>query len=147
MSGHGFSRSLAVVGVTAAALLLIAGVVFGLGDRATLVPPPEAVAEGLVRQLATHRYRQTTQYVAQAFRPANSDDAGTTLDPRWLRAWFEPIERRIGQVRKVEGQQVSIGDDTAQALVQLEGERGHASAVLSLTRERGLWLVQQLTEQ
>jgi len=131
------SRALLVAAATAAMLLLIAAVVFGLGDRSMLVPAPEAVSEGLMRQLATHRYGQTRQYVG--------DEARVTLSPRSLRAWFEPLEARIGSVRHVEGRQARIDGETAGATVHLAGEIATATCEVTLVRRHGVWFVTGVT--
>jgi hypothetical protein len=130
-------RSLSVLAATTAMLLLIAAVVFGLGDRTALVPAPEVVAEGLMRQLATHRPRQTAQYV--------SDSAQPPLTPQALRAWFEPIERRIGPVQQARGERALIDGDTAQAFVLLTGDRYSMRCLLTLVRHQGLWAVTAIT--
>jgi len=139
MTTQAIPRSMSVALATTAVMAVIAAAVFGLGDRSTLVPAPEAVAEGLLEQVATHRYRQTTQYV--------SDDARAALSPRSLRAWFEPIERRIGAVHNVDGLRAYAEGDSAQAIARLAGETESATCEVSLARRHGLWLVTDVRER
>jgi hypothetical protein len=129
-------RSVSVALATILLLLLTAVAVFWLGDRGTLVPAPEAVAEGLLKQLSTHRYRQTAQFVSDASRAA--------LGPEPLRTWFEALEHRVGHVHQVEGESARVAGDRADAIVRLDGESARATCEVSLARQRGLWVVTEI---
>ena len=56
-----------------AALLLIAGIVFGLEDREIFVSPPDAVAEQFVRKLETGRYARAREHHMQVFKLDDSE--------------------------------------------------------------------------
>ena len=69
---------------------LLAGIVFGRSDRTMFVPPPEAVAESFMRQLATGRYARALPYL--------SDDLAARTTPDTLRALTDRLQNRTGKI-------------------------------------------------
>jgi hypothetical protein len=131
-------RILAVIAATGVTLLVLGFLTLNRRDTGTLVPPPEGVAEGFVRQLATSRFRQTRQYLSQ--------NARASLSPERLAAWFADLEAAIGQVQTIEGRSSRVADDDADARVVLVGEIKSIELTFHLVREQGLWLVSRLPE-
>ena len=126
-------RIFAVLAVTLATLAVVAAVVFVGGDRRTLVPSPEASAEGFVRQIASARYRQTGQYVTAASR--------AWLSPGRLASWRADIESRIGSISRVDQTGATADRDQAVANLRLHGPSGTVAVTVPLRREQGLWKV------
>jgi hypothetical protein len=125
----------AVLGVAAVSLALVAWAVFVLGDRTVLVPPPEAVAEGFMRQLQTRRFEQARSYLA---RPAvrSAED---------LRARLEALERAVGRIQDVRGRRGTVGSLDASAVADLTtADRARAEVAFSLRREHGEWRIADL---
>jgi hypothetical protein len=138
MKAHGLRSLFWVAAATGAALLVIAAVVFGLGDRSVLVPAPEIVAEGLLRQLKTGRHEQIQQYI--------SDPARATLTPQRLREWFDDLERRIGRVQEIQGEYAVSRGDGADAVVRITGELRGVTVRLPVIRQYGQWAIDGLPE-
>ena len=128
---------LAVAAIMAAAMAVAALAVFGLGDAATLVPPPEAVAEGFMRSMATHRYAQAMPYLTPPLR---------TIGLEGLRRRQEEIERACGRVRDVRGVERRRSGESARAVAVLRAEKGDASVWFDLVREHGEWRLASLGE-
>lgn len=125
----------AVLGVAAVSLALVAWAVFVLGDRTVLVPPPEAVAEGFMRQLQTRRFEQARSYLA---RPAVRSAEG-------LRARLEALERAVGRIQDVRGRRGTVGSLDASAVADLTtADRARAEVAFSLRREHGEWRIADL---
>src|SRR5262245_18982152 len=129
-------RILAVMAATGVTLLVLGFLTLSLRDTGTLVPPPEGVAEGLVRQLATSRVRQTRQYL--------SHDARASFSPERLAAWFGALEAAIGRVQTMEGKSSRVSADNADARVVVKGEIKSIELTFHLVREQGLWVVSEL---
>lgn len=89
--------------VTAAVLGLVGLAVFTLGDRETLVSPPEAIAEDFVRALATGRYDVAMQYV--------DPDAGISRDE--IRGWSDALRSEAGGIQSVDIPEVFHDRDAA----------------------------------
>jgi hypothetical protein len=121
-------------GTVAAALTLVAAVVFGARDSALFVSPPEAVAEGFGRQLASARYDLSRSYL--------SSDARRLETARVIEERFEPVRRRIGVLNHAEATERWSDGDRASAMCELQGEHGTVALKLVLTREHGLWAVE-----
>lgn len=129
-------RELSVVLIVMGALALIGLAVFVGGDRQTLVPSPEASAEGFVRQVVLERYRQTRQYVA-------AGSAGE-LSATHLAAWRDRLEARSGPITQVDPSGVVMDGIRALAHVRVRGTRAAAALSVPMRRERGLWKVDAL---
>jgi hypothetical protein len=128
---------LAVIAVMALALGTAALAVFGLGDDATFVPPPEAEAESFVRAMATHRYEQALAHVTDELRAGG---------PGALRRRQEDLERSRGHVRDVRGGPAWRSGGSAEAAVALATSSGPAVLRLRLVRRHGEWRVASLGE-
>jgi hypothetical protein len=120
---------LAVCAIITAAVAVAGLAVFGFDDASTLVPPPEAVAEGFVRALATRRYEQALPFLADP-PPGIAQE---------LRRRGHAIERAIGPVHDVRGEPGQRAGATASAAVLLRGERGEARLRFDLVRRHGEW--------
>jgi hypothetical protein len=129
-------RILAVMAATGVTLLVLGFLTLSLRDTGTLVPPPEGVAEGFVRQLATSRVRQTRQYLSR--------DARASLSPERLAAWFRDLEAAIGRVQTIEGKSSRISGDKADARVVVTGRITSTALTFHLVREQGLWVIAEL---
>ena len=127
---------LIVVAVFASGLVLAGGAVFGLHDRQTFVPPPEAVAESFARQLVQRRYDLAVNYLGRNLR--------ATTDANGLRARFDPLRQRIGTPNQVSGERDWMQESDASARALVEGESGNAVLQVRLEREQGLWRITQL---
>jgi hypothetical protein len=118
------------------AMLGIAGVIFGLGDAKTLVPPPEAVAEGFVRTLAAGRYARATPFLSKRL--------ATTTDESNLRAIAKQIEAGAGGILDVRGQTDSIDGEFARATAIVKTRSGERYVELRLVRESGVWSIDEI---
>ena len=128
-----------VLALVAVVLGTLAGVVFELGDRTIFVAPPEAVAEGFVRQLASGRYDRAVPYLST--RLAEHVDSGA------LKTSTERLEARTGEILDVRGEPGSIDGDRASARVRLKTESaGEVELALPLVREEGVWSIDGLDE-
>lgn len=87
------------------------------GDRELMVSPPDAVAEGFVRETVTGRYARARQYLSDP--QSMSDD-----DVRDLEQF---IESRVGEPTEVEAELVSRDDQRALVTVRVSAaERSEA---------------------
>ena len=131
-------RELTVAGLAAASLTLLALAVYAGGDRETVVPAPEVVAEGLLRQLATNRVEQTRQYLSRRARQVYSREA--------LADWYQRVEKESGAAIHITGKDTAFDREQARATVVIEGTRRILPVRLVLVRERGLWRVERLPD-
>jgi hypothetical protein len=123
--------------VVAAALALVAAAVFGLGDRRTLVPPPEAVVENFVRELETGRYERATGYL--------NTELESSVTPEQLRAWTARLRGRTGEIIDVRGEPGWLAGERAEAYARLKTERaGEPALRFTLSREGGVWKINGL---
>ena len=129
---------LIVLAVVAAGLALAAGAVFGLGDRQTLVPPPEAVVESFAREVVQRRYDLAVNYLG--------GDLRATTSPDRLRATFDPMRQRIGTPNQVSSEPDWMQESEASARARIDGELGNAVLPFRLAREQGLWRITKLPE-
>ena len=128
-----------VAAVMALAILLIAGVVFGLGDSTILVPPPESVAEGFVRELVTRRYERALPYLSEELRAQVSAED--------LRKYTEPFKNRSGKILNVRGEPGRMAGDRAEAYAIVEAKSGGVMRfAFELTRQKGVWAISKLDE-
>jgi hypothetical protein len=125
-----------VVIATGTTLLVLAALTLYVRDTGTFVPPPDKVAEGLIRQLSTHRARQTRQLV--------SSNARATLSADRLAAWFHELTTVTGEIHTIRGKGAINVDDTADAHVVARGTDRSALIGVRLVREQGLWKVVEL---
>jgi hypothetical protein len=118
---------------------LIAGAIYGLGDRSVLVPPPEAVVEGFVRKLETGRYSVALDHLSEAQRQRN--------DAERLRRLSEELRQRTGPIYDVRGEAGPMNEyrGEATAVLNLKHERS-AELKFGLRFEHGLWRIDDLGE-
>lgn len=81
-------------------------------DRELVVPPPEAVAEGFVREVITGRYSRAKQYLAEPESTSEEE----------LRVLRERIEAAIGEPAEVEAELVSRTGERALVTVRLSAK-------------------------
>ena len=121
------------VGPVLAAVLVALGVaaadVHLLGDRQTLVPPPDSVAEGFVRAAAMGRSDRAAPYLDEELRKKV-----TTED---LRAYGEKIAGGPGTVREVNAETDWMTDDRASATVLCRSRTGEWRLRFGLRRDDG----------
>jgi hypothetical protein len=134
-SGRGVKSVFLLLAVMGAGLAVTAMSVAG-GDRETLVPPPDAVAESFARELSERRYDLAVRYLSSDLRRSV---AGTQL-----RQWFEPFRTRVGEPNLVSGEQEWMTDTRASARGTIDAERGTALLELRMKRESGLWTIAEL---
>lgn len=116
----------------ALALAIIALCVFAADDSRTLVPPPDVVGEGFLRQMTAQRYDRVEQYLSQARQEWTAAALRRHFDPLWL---------RTGPINQVDAELVSIEVDRASAVATAHGDDGEARVRFALIREHGLWKV------
>ena len=129
---------LSVLGATAAAMLFIGIVVFGARDRATLVPPPEAVAESFAREVSARRFDLAMNYLSEGTRQKAS--------PAELAAGFERLLAVAGKVNQVDAEGRWTSADRAAARANIKGDRQTIAFDVSLVRELGLWKIDRLPD-
>jgi hypothetical protein len=124
------------VAIVAVALSVIAGATFGLGDRATLVPPPDAVAESFTRELVEERYALAMKFLAW--------NIASSMTPDELRRLYEPLRAGVGIPEQVEASLETMEEHRAAARTRVKGSEGSAVLQLRFVREDGLWVVSEL---
>lgn len=97
------------------------------GDRETVTPPPDAVAEGFFRALVTDKFDQAEPYITE--EPA--DEERQSLLGR--------IESQTGKVDDVRADLVTRTDAKALVRVRLESLTGSSEVPASLSFDRGEW--------
>ena len=125
------------------ALAIIAVCVFAAGDRQTLVPPPDAVAEAFVRQATAGRYDRASALQSWVRRLPSIDDI--ILGAAELRRYFDPLWRFTGTVNRVDAELVSIDGDQARAVATAYGDLAEARVLFDMVREDGLWKVYDIS--
>ena len=121
-------------GVIALALLATAAMVYRLGDRGILVPPPETAAEEFVKKLTTGRFAPARSHLAESLVGRVTTDS--------LRSIAVGLQARAGEITKVESELGAATGDTSRALVTLVGAGRHTLELdLPLVWERGTWKV------
>lgn len=122
------------------ALGCIGVAVYAFGDRSTFVPPPESVAEELVKGVVAHRYGPAATHL--------SDSARQTITPAALDRMNGRIEAQLGRVLQVRGEPVSVDGSQGRAAVVVEGTAGRSLRIgveLSFTGSR-VWKVDRIHE-
>ena len=125
------------------ALAIVAVCVFAAGDRQTLVPPPDAVAEAFVRQAAARRYDRVHTLQSWVRRELGIDDI--LFSAADLRRHLDPLWRFTGTVNQVDAELVSIDGDLARAVATAYGDLTEARFLFDMVREDGLWKVYNLS--
>lgn len=124
---------MSAVAIVALSLALVGGIVFGLGDDAIFVSPPEVVAEEFVRALALGRVESARAMLARGAEPWMAGEVARQISAS--------VRSRIGRIDEVEATITERTRDTAVVRVQVEGERSDADFRLSIVRESGAWSV------
>jgi hypothetical protein len=125
-----------VLGVVLAALGIAAAIVFGLEDRETLVPSPDAEAEQFVRALAMGREGPARSHL--------TEDRKRDVTEEDLRGYAERISDGPGTVWDVRAETEWIASDRAAATATCRGRTGEKKLLLGLERQKGLWRIAQL---
>lgn len=129
-------KTLASVFITTVfTLLLTAAVIFGLGDSDTLVPPPDSVVEGFVRQVISGRYDRAIPYLSR--------EAAAQMNTGPLKQLKERLDSRAGKVLNVQGEPGIRKDERAEAIAKLQTRNGEIALRFDLIREEGVWSIQR----
>ena len=127
----------AVLLVFAVTMGLLAGIVFGLGDKTIFVPPPEAVVEGFMRELATGRYERARAYLSREVAARTGSEK--------LRDLREKLRGRTGDILDVRGEPGWHTELRAEAYVRLKTKQaGEPSLRFTLSLEEGVWAINGL---
>jgi hypothetical protein len=117
---------LGVLGPTVLLVAVTALSVEQFDDRALLVPPPDACAEGFVREVLTGRYDRAREYVVDPDRVSNGE--------------LKTLRAQLGESATVEPE-IRSGDDS-RASVGVTVEKG--SWLVPMTWDEGQWRVAAL---
>ena len=116
---------------------MLAGIVFGLKDTSVFVPPPEAVAEGFIRELVTARYDRARSYLSQ--------ELAARTGPVTLQMLMERLRMQTGEILDVRGEPGWRTELRAEAYARLKTRQaGEASLRFTLSREEGVWAINGL---
>jgi hypothetical protein len=119
-------KKLLGVAVTVALLIGICAVAVDLfNDRGLFVSPPDAVAEGFVREVVTKRWDRARPYLAEPESMSNAQ----------LEALQQSWEQRVGNPSTIEAKTISRDDEQALANVQMQSERGSEAVAFALRFE------------
>lgn len=129
-------RPAAALLVAVASVAIAVAAVKAFGDRETLVPPPESVAEQFVRGVLAGRSEQVMKYVSRSLRGSLSDEA--------LDAWGPRVEEEIGEIGNVLAEAGHVSGDQASAVILLDGSRAARSLEFELARENGEWKIARM---
>lgn len=111
-----------LLGILLAAAILIGGTALAvqLGDRGTFVSPPDAMAEGFVREIVTKRWDRARAYLLE---PDSVSDAElAALEKSW--------EAQAGDPSSIEAE--TITQDYSQALVTVRMRSGRGSEAVAI---------------
>jgi hypothetical protein len=127
-------KELAVIGL---ALLVSAGAIQLLRDRAVLVPPPEKVVEEFVHEISLERWASARNHL--------TGPLARRLGPDSLRAFRERLEQRVGRIDDVRGRPLFATDAAAEAAAEVTTTTGDRARLrFPLSREHGLWKISRL---
>ena len=116
-------KEIAGVILATALLLGMSALAIERGDRATFVSPPDAVAEGFVREVVTKRWDRARTYLVDPDSMSNAEIGA--LQKSW--------EQRLGDPSRVDAELVSRTDEQALVNVRLKSAKGSAVLVFALT--------------
>jgi len=123
-------KEIAGVALATALLLGMSALAIDRGDRATFVSPPDAVAEGFVREVVTKRWDRARTYLADPDSMSNAEIEG--LQKSW--------EERLGDPSEVDAELVSRTDEQAVVNVRLKSAKGSAVIPFALAFD-GEWKI------
>ena len=129
---------LAVMAILAVAVAVAGFAVFAAGDAATLVPPPEVVAENFLRALVRKRDAQALSHLTPELR--------ARVGVEGLRRRRQQIEGACGHVEDVRGEQGTRSGETAVATALVEGAGCDRRVRFTLERRWGEWRLTSLGE-
>lgn len=108
-------------------------------DDTFLFSPPEAAAEGFLRELQTKRFEEARAYLSDRLRDS--------YDSASLEEWFHRLERETGKIEEVEGKDSTIEGGRAIGRVELKTARTiPLPMALRFVREKREWKVEELPE-
>jgi hypothetical protein len=126
-------------GITAAVALAAAAValfVIQRGDVGTFVPPPEAVVEGFMKEMASGRYSRAIPYLSDRLEAQASADT--------LRTLALGFERQHSRIEDARGEPGWIVGNRAFARARVKTPGGEVVQPFGLVRERGLWGIDEM---
>jgi hypothetical protein len=118
-----------LVSVLVALALVIAGSALAVehfDDRETLIPPPDAVAEGFVREVLMKRWDRARPYLAKPESMSNQDLE--VLEKSW--------ESRAGDPWIIEAETISRTDHEALTTVRMQSAKGSEAVSFTLVFDR-----------
>jgi hypothetical protein len=121
-------KEIAGVILATALLLGMSALAIERGDRATFVSPPDAVAEGFVREVVTKRWDRARTYLADPDSMSNAEIE--VLQKSW--------GQHIGDPSGIEAEIDSRTDEQANVNVRLKSAKGSAVLAFALTFD-GEW--------
>jgi hypothetical protein len=104
-------------------------------DRETFIPPPDAVAEGFVREVLMKRWDRARPYLAKPDSMSNAD----------LEALEKSWESRAGDPWIIEAEMITRTDDEALATVRMQSEKGSEAVSFTLVFDREWKIVTELS--
>jgi hypothetical protein len=129
---------LIAAGVIALSLAIVGGVVFGLNDQETFVPPPKIVAEEFLRALDHGRLEPArSMLTSEAERTTSIAEVGRIATT---------FQSGVGRLADVTGAVAERRPDTTFVRAHVEGRRARGEVILALVRERGVWSVARISE-
>jgi hypothetical protein len=123
-------KEIAGVILATALLLGMSALAIERGDRETFVSPPDAVAEGFVREVVTKRWDRARTFLVDPDSMSNAE----------IEALQKSWEQRIGDPTEVEAEIVSRSNEQAAVNVRLKSAKGSAILVFALTFD-GDWKI------
>lgn len=119
-------KEIAGVIVATALLLGMSALAIEHGDRATFVSPPDAVAEGFVREVMTKRWDRARTYLLDPDSTSNAE--------------LEALQQRLGDPTEVNAVTISRTDEKALVNVRLKSAKGSEVLMFALTFD-GEWKI------
>jgi hypothetical protein len=127
-----------VVGLVAAALVILAVAVHALADETLFVSPPEMTASQLLHAMSLGR-------IGPARNMLSRDAQRTTSDQEMYRIADE-FRARVGRVHSARAEALRRRGDTLLVRMSVDGERGDRELLLRMVREEGVWSATQLED-
>jgi hypothetical protein len=124
-------RLLGILLITALLMGASAAAVGPMRDREIFTPPPEAVAEGFMREVMSNRYDQARAYLVKS--DAVSNDVLGEMEHQ--------VEGAIGDVHDVKSELASRTDNRALVVVRMKSAQSSDARGVALEWEDGEWKV------
>ena len=103
-------------------------------DRATFVPPPDAIAEGFMREVVMRRFDQARDYLSEKRQGPQ------------VRPLAESIEAQLGSVDDVQAEMISATEEEALARVTLRSATGSVTFSVWTVWEGAAWRVAEVKQ-